>query len=69
MVGGLTGGDAQTFIDAMDGVCHHILPHAKNRLIDSCISIGVGEPQPLTTDPKEMPKVVIQDVCWLHPSS
>ena len=69
MISSLTGGEAQIFIDAMDKVYHYILPYAKNRLIDSCISIGVGEPQPFTTDPKEMPTVVIQDVRWLHPAS
>ena len=69
MVDGLTGGDAQRFIDAMDEVRHPTLPYAKNGSIYPYISIGVGEPQPLTTGPKEMPKVVIQDVCWLHLAS
>ena len=71
-VGSLTGSDAQTFIDVMDGVCHRVLPSAKNELAECyltvLLSVGIGGPRSLTMGPKEMYEVVVQDVCWSHPA-
>ena len=67
---GLDGSDAQTCIDAIDGVCNHALPSANNDLDEqSYILIGIGESRSLTAGPKEMCEVIIQDVCWPHPAS
>ena len=66
----LTEGGPQTFIDAMDEVNSHALLPAMDGLIGSdFVLIGVEEPQPPAADPKEMPQVVIQDVCEKRPTS
>ena len=64
MVRQLSGDDAQTFIDVIDEVTFYKIPRSEDRPVhfDShyCISLDAGRPR--TTDPKEMSRIVVQDV-------
>jgi hypothetical protein len=81
MIENLIGDDAQKFVDVIDEVSLHVrfrrtLPFSGHRLIGfysdllhSVGYVGIGRPQFLTTNPREMCKIVVQDMRWPLPAS
>lgn len=57
--------DAQTFVDVIDEARLHALVIVNILAeidIDTSRRLGTGSPRHPTTDPKEMPEIVVQDV-------
>ena len=63
----LEEGDAQTFVDVIDEARRRTIPALMNFFIDPHFRLpGFGPPQPLTTNPKEMCEILVQDMCWSY---